>query len=81
MERKRKLPARAARTENVSKKRTLTPPDQRTQTPTPAESPAPPVVVEEPLPKKIEASKPLPTVSEPQPENLPPKEFQSVAER
>jgi hypothetical protein len=81
MERKRKLPARAARVENVSKKRTLTPPEQRTQTPTPAESPAPPPVVEEILPKKIENGKPLPTVDQPQPENLPSKDFQSIAER
>jgi hypothetical protein len=78
MERKRKLPARAARVENVSKKRTSTPPEQRTQTPTPT---LPPPVVEESLPKSIAPGKALPTVNEPQPENLPSKEFQSISER
>jgi hypothetical protein len=84
MERKRKLPARGVRTENVSKKRTLTPPDQRPQqqqTPTPADSPATPIIIEEPLPRKIEAGKALPTLDEPQSENLSSKDFQSVAER
>lgn len=78
MERKRKLPARAARVEGVSKKRTSTPPEHRIQTPTP---PVPPPIVEESLPKSIMPGKPLPTVDEPQPENLPSKDFQSVSER
>jgi len=79
MERKRKLPARAARVESASKKRTSTPPEQRNQTPpTPA---APPPAVEESLPKSITAGKPLPTLDEPQPENLSLKEFQSISER
>jgi len=78
MERKRKLPARAARTEGVSKKRTSTPPEPRTQTPTPS-APTPPV--EEPLPRSIGSGKPLPTLETPQPTNLPLSQFQSVAER
>ncbi|KAG0645500.1 hypothetical protein D0Z07_8737 [Hyphodiscus hymeniophilus] len=77
-ERKRKLPARAARIESVSKKRTSTPPDPRAQAqPTP---PLPAPVVEEALPKSITNGKPLPTVDEPQPENLSSKGFQTVAE-
>jgi hypothetical protein len=78
MERKRKLPARAARVEAVSKKRTSTPPEQRTQTPTPT---APPPVVEESLPKSLVPGKPLPTLDAPQPENLSSKEYQSISER
>jgi hypothetical protein len=80
MERKRKLPARAAaRVEHVAKKRTVTPPEQpRSVTP----APAPPV--EEPpapLPKSIQSGKPLPTVEDAQPEDLPTKEYQSLQER
>jgi hypothetical protein len=75
---KRKLPARAARVEAVSKKRTSTPPEQRTQTPTPT---APPPVVEESLPKSLVPGKPLPTLDAPQPENLSSKEYQSISER
>ena len=79
MERKRKLPARAARVEGgSSKKRMSSTPERRTQTPTPT---APPTVVEESLPKSIAPNKPLPTVDEPQPENMSSKEFQSIAER
>jgi hypothetical protein len=79
MERKRRLPARAARVESASKKRTSTPPEQRNQTPpTPT---APPPAVEESLPKSIAAGKPLPTLDEPQPDNLSSKEFQSISER
>jgi len=78
MERKRKLPARAARGEPVSKKRTSTPPEPRTHTPTPT---LPPPVIEESLPKSIAPGKPLPTVDEPQPETLPSKEYQSIPER
>ncbi|KAI5918653.1 hypothetical protein F4810DRAFT_704066 [Camillea tinctor] len=80
MERKRKLPARAAaRYENVSKKRIATPPE-----PSPAPTSAPPSepVVEEPqpLPKSIQAGNPLPTVENPQPEDLPTKDYQSIQE-
>jgi hypothetical protein len=79
MERKRRLPARAARVESASKKRTSTPPEQRNQTPpTPT---APPPAVEESLPKSIAAGKPLPTLDEQQPDNLSSKEFQSISER
>jgi hypothetical protein len=78
MERKRKLPARAARVEGVSKKRTSTPPESQSQ---PSPSPAPAPVVEEPLPRAISAGKPLPTLDAPQPEDLPAKEYQSVSER
>lgn len=79
MERKRKLPARAARVESVSKKRTSTPPEQRTQAPAPALPPAQPL--QEPLPQSIAPGKPLPTIDSPQPENLPDETFQTVAER
>lgn len=78
MERKRKLPARAARVESANKKRTATPPEPKLQ-PTPP--PAIPVVVEEPLPKSVVAGKPLPTVDEPQGENLSAKDFQTISER
>lgn len=77
MERKRKLPARAARVESVSKKRTSTPPEPRTQ-PTP---PPPPPAIEESLPKSVVAGKPLPTVDEPQREHLSAKDFQTISER
>ncbi|KAJ3949119.1 uncharacterized protein N0V96_000231 [Colletotrichum fioriniae] len=80
MERKRKLPARAAaRVEHVAKKRTVTPPEPRSVTPVP-------VTVEEPpppppsLPKSIQAGKPLPTVEDAQPDDLPAKEYQSFQE-
>ncbi|EON97084.1 hypothetical protein UCRPA7_7413 [Phaeoacremonium minimum UCRPA7] len=87
MERKRKLPARAAaRVEHIAKKRTATPPDNRSATPASAPTPAP----EEPpppapapaqlLPKSIQAGKPLPTVEDPQPADLPEKDYQSVQE-
>lgn len=79
MERKRKLPARAARVEQVSKKRTSTPPEQRTQTPTPSLPPAQPVI-EQILPQSIAPGKPLPTVDSPQPENLSANEFQTIPE-
>lgn len=75
-ERKRKLPARAARVEQVSKKRTSTPPEPRIQTPPPPVS-----VVEEALPKSIANGKPLPTVNDAQPDNLPAREFQTISER
>jgi hypothetical protein len=78
MERKRKLPARAARVEGVSKKRTSTPPESQNQ---PSPTPAPAPIVEEPLPRSISVGKPLPTLDAPQPEDLPSKEYQSVSER
>lgn len=74
MDRKRKLPARASARVGVSKKRASTPPE-----PSPAPTPAP--VVEEGLPNSLAAGKPLPTVGEPQPEDLPSSKFKSVAER
>ena len=88
MERKRKLPPRAAaRSEHAAKKRTpstaaaATPPE-RSLTPAPAPS-APPEPVEEerPLPKSIQPGQPLPTVEKAQPEDLPNKTYQSVQER
>ncbi|KAI0452652.1 hypothetical protein F5B21DRAFT_515886 [Xylaria acuta] len=95
MERKRKLPARAAaRVEHVSKKRNSTPPDVATaSTPSstlPSPQPAESVPQEQPppssssasatLPKSLQAGHPLPTVEKPQPDDLPQKEFQSVQE-
>ncbi|CAM1504684.1 Fc.00g022750.m01.CDS01 [Cosmosporella sp. VM-42] len=78
MERKRKLPARAAaRVEQVAKKRNITP-RERSETPAaaqPPEDPPPP-----PLPKSIQAGKPLPTVEVAQSEDLSAKEYQSVGE-
>ncbi|KAI0377589.1 hypothetical protein F5Y04DRAFT_173286 [Hypomontagnella monticulosa] len=92
MERKRKLPARAAaRVEHVSKKRTATPPE-RSLTPAPTPAPASAsattpalapteAAAEEPaLPKTIQAGNPLPTVEHPQPEDLSSKEYQSIQE-
>lgn len=79
MDRKRKLPSRGTRVESVSKKRTSTPPEPQTQA---QPTPSPPVqVVENPLPKTITAGNPLPTVDEPQPDDLPAKDFQKVSER
>ncbi|KAH8594702.1 hypothetical protein B0O99DRAFT_513301 [Bisporella sp. PMI_857] len=70
MERKRKQqPARSLRGEPPSKKRT----------PEPLTQPTPPPL-EEPLPKSIAPGKPLPTLREAQPENLPANEFQTVSE-
>lgn len=74
MDRKRKLPARASARSGLSKKRTSTPPEQ-------APIPVPAPVVEEALPKSIAGGKPLPTVEQPQPEDLPLSQYQSVAER
>ncbi|OTB19153.1 hypothetical protein K445DRAFT_72724 [Daldinia sp. EC12] len=86
MERKRKLPARAAaRVEHVSKKRTVTPPE-RSVTPAPtaaaASTPAPTETAPEepPLPKSIQAGNPLPTVEHPQPDDLLSKDYQSIQE-
>ncbi|KAI1465343.1 uncharacterized protein F4812DRAFT_438364 [Daldinia caldariorum] len=84
MERKRKLPARAAaRVEHVSKKRTATPPE-RSVTPVAAalSTPAPAETAPEdpPLPKSIQAGNPLPTVEHPQPDDLLSKDYQSIQE-
>lgn len=84
MERKRKLPARAAaRVEHIAKKRTATPPERSvtpvaatTKTPTP--QPAEPSVQ---LPKSIQSGMPLPTVEDVQPEDLPLREYQNIQER
>ncbi|RKF56024.1 hypothetical protein GcM3_198001 [Golovinomyces cichoracearum] len=69
MERKRKLPARAARVESGSKKRTITPPESQSksaiselQTEAPSEKIS--------LPTSITSGKPLPTVTQPQPTDL-----------
>ncbi|QSZ31061.1 hypothetical protein DSL72_000622 [Monilinia vaccinii-corymbosi] len=86
MERKRKLPARSSRGgggggggEPAYKKRTATPPDRSTSaTPQPQSTPQP--VVEETLPKSIVAGMPLPTVDEPQSEDLSSKEYQTISE-
>ncbi len=87
MDRKRKLPARAAaRAEQAAKRRTLTPP-QRSVTPAPAPEPEPePAPIEEapqrtPLPKSVVPGKPLPTVDSPQPDDLSINDFQTIAER
>ncbi|CAJ2499704.1 Uu.00g025570.m01.CDS01 [Anthostomella pinea] len=88
MERKRKLPARAAaRVDHVNKKRTTTPPEPSV-TPSPPEPLSVPVPVpdaapvpEEPqLPRSIQAGNPLPTVENPQPDDLPAKDYQSIQE-
>jgi hypothetical protein len=74
MERKRKLPARASARSGLSKKRTSSPQERA--------SPAVPTpVVEEPLPRSIAGGKPLPTIEQPQPDDLPTSQYQSVAER
>lgn len=75
MERKRKLPARSSRGgEPANKKRTATPPDRSISA-----TPQPPI--EETLPKSIVAGMPLPTVDEPQSDNLSSKDFQTISER
>ncbi|KAK1762102.1 hypothetical protein QBC33DRAFT_292667 [Phialemonium atrogriseum] len=83
MERKRKLPARAAaRVDQLSKRRTLTPPERRSITPASAQEPEATPVPEPkpPLPRSIQAGKPLPTVEDAQPNDLPDKEYQSIIE-
>ncbi|KAK4154246.1 hypothetical protein C8A00DRAFT_42980 [Chaetomidium leptoderma] len=84
MERKRKLPARAAaRAEQAAKRRTMTPPHRSvTPAPTPAPEPEPTPVedIPPPLPKSITAGKPLPTVDSPQPDHLTRSDFQTVIE-
>ncbi|KAK3689582.1 hypothetical protein B0T22DRAFT_174153 [Podospora appendiculata] len=86
MERKRKLPARAAaRVEQIAKKRTLTPPQRRSETPAsatapPEPEPTPVLEPPPPLPKSITPGKPLPTVETPQPDDLSNKDYQSTQE-
>ncbi|KAH7627968.1 hypothetical protein B0T09DRAFT_173722 [Sordaria sp. MPI-SDFR-AT-0083] len=88
-EKKRKLPPRAAaRSEQAAKRRqTDTPPTSTkssTPAPAPQKEPEPEPVVEEPpkqtLPSSIAAGKPLPTVEEPQPEDLSTKDYQTLQE-
>lgn len=96
MERKRRMPARAAsRVEQSAKKsRTETPhpPDHRDATPASAvnSTPAPEDIQEPkepqkppppPLPTSIQPGKPLPTIEDPQPEDLPNKDYQTLHER
>lgn len=89
------MPARAAaRVEQAAKKgRTATPPDHRAaalasaskSTPDPQQlddddtQPQPPQ--QPPLPTAIQPGKPLPTVENAQPEDLPTKDYQSFQER
>ncbi|KAK0735997.1 hypothetical protein B0T21DRAFT_411207 [Apiosordaria backusii] len=88
MEKKRKLPARAAaRVEQAAKRRNTdsTPKSvSKSATPTPAPAPEPePTPVEDvptPLPKSISAGKPLPTVDSPQPHDLSNKDYQTATE-
>ncbi|KAI8629603.1 hypothetical protein F5Y19DRAFT_71459 [Xylariaceae sp. FL1651] len=88
MERKRKLPARAAaRVEHASKKRNTTPPEP-SATPAPPPTSASPQpsepVAKEPtpatLPKSVQPGHPLPTVEKLQPDDLSHKDFQSIQE-
>ena len=85
MERKRKLPARAAaRVDQLSKRRTLTPPERRSETPAPPPPEPEPAPVREtpaPLPRTLQPGKPLPTVEDAQPSDLSDKKYQSIAER
>ncbi|CCU74542.1 unnamed protein product [Blumeria hordei] len=79
MEKKRKLPARAARVESNSKKRTTTPPGSQTNT-TVTSVPANVPPERTPLPTSIAPGKPLPTVTQPQSNSLSAKEYQSIPE-
>ncbi|EGS22283.1 uncharacterized protein CTHT_0018040 [Thermochaetoides thermophila DSM 1495] len=89
MEKKRKLPARAAaRAEQAAKRRHTSPP-ARSATPAPASEPDPEPASPEkekekepppPLPTSITPGKPLPAVESPQPDDLPDSEYQTVAE-
>lgn len=87
MEKKRKLPARAAaRGEHVAKKRSVaTPSAERSLTPVPAPAPAEEepenAPTPQPLPTSIQGGKPLPTIETPQPEDLSAKDYQTVPER
>lgn len=79
MEKKRKLPARAARVESNSKKRTTTPPGSQTHT-TVTSLPVNVPPERTPLPTSIAPGKPLPTVTQPQSISLSVKEYQSIPE-
>ncbi|KAK3388623.1 hypothetical protein B0T20DRAFT_386733 [Sordaria brevicollis] len=88
-EKKRKLPPRAAaRSEQAAKRRqTDTPPTSTkssTPAPAPQKEPEPEPVAEVPpkqtLPSSITPGKPLPTVEEPQPEDLSTKDYQTLQE-
>lgn len=79
MERKRKLPARAARADSVSKKRIHTPPGFQTPTQI-SESQSILSTERTPLPTSITFGKPLPTVAKPQSTDLSLKDYQSVPE-
>ncbi|ATY61368.1 hypothetical protein A9K55_007377 [Cordyceps militaris] len=88
MERKRKLPARAAaRAEQLAKRRNPSA-RHRTKTPTPPPRPPPEPIVEEPpptpppppLPTSVEHGKPLPTIEVAQSHNLSPEDYQSISE-
>ncbi|KAI6246207.1 hypothetical protein HI914_05850 [Erysiphe necator] len=79
MERKRKLPARAARADSVSKKKILK--TSALNAPTQTSEPQPVVFNERtPLPTSIVSGKSLPTVSRPQPTDLSLKDYQSIPE-
>lgn len=58
-------------------------PERHSETPPPPQSEPTPAQEEPPapLPTSIQAGKPLPTVEEPQPEDLPAKDYQLVSER
>ncbi|KJZ78155.1 hypothetical protein HIM_02193 [Hirsutella minnesotensis 3608] len=86
LEKKRKLPARAAaRVEQAAKKRHVA---SRERSPSPAPvqpvkkepTPPPPPPPRPSLPTSIQVGKPLPTIENAQPEDLSTKEFQSVSE-
>lgn len=80
MERKRKLPARAAARVEQSAKRRQSTPRERSETPVPSpkvDEPPPPA----PLPTSVQPGKPLPTTDDAQPDDLPAKSFQSIGER
>ncbi|KAM0287029.1 hypothetical protein ACHAQH_000714 [Verticillium albo-atrum] len=85
MERKRKLPARAAaRVDHIAKKRTATPPDRLSpysNAPTPP--PQSPLATEAPqlqLPRSVQSGKPLPTVEYAQPDDLALRDYQNIQE-
>ncbi|KAI3322637.1 hypothetical protein HD806DRAFT_522979 [Xylariaceae sp. AK1471] len=89
MERKRKLPARAAaRVEHASKKRnSSTPPELSTTSAPPPPEPTEPIFPDPPpppaaaaLPSSLQPGHPLPTVEKPQPDDLSHAEFQSIQE-
>jgi hypothetical protein len=81
MERKRKLPPRAAARVEQSSKKQNTASREKSETPAPtpqpAEEPPPPPP---PLPSSIQTGKPLPTTEEAQPDDLSLAEYQSVTE-